>query len=135
MEETQKKEITSFLVHFWYVLVIVVCIGACGGLWHRGNMAKSEAAKLQKQITLNASISETEAQLEAMLQRQKELYPVLQKTWKDLKIANDKLAKTQALLVLIKKDLVRKDVEKLSPEKLSALLNALGYSNKVVGEK
>src|ERR1035437_1779129 len=94
VDEIKAKTVSTFL-HYPYLFIIGIFIIASVFLWNDRQSKTKEIVSLKSSIAIQASIAETTAQLDAMKKRQEELYPVLQKTWDDLKVANDALDKAK----------------------------------------
>ena len=103
-------------------------------LWHSKNETQKELDALKSGITMQQSLEETKSMLDAMRQRQADLYPILEKTWADLKVANTDLENRKRAIKLIERKTIANKVAEMDLDTVSAALAAMGYPNKPVSE-
>jgi septal ring factor EnvC (AmiA/AmiB activator) len=122
-----KFKITIVLI----VVFILNCIG-CLFVWQLYNSKSKELESLKKQINLQQSISETNAKLDDMFKREKDLYPQLVATKNELAANNIKLADIQKAIKLTRKDVIDAEVNKMDLNSISNYLSSRGYPNTII---
>jgi len=118
----------------WYMIVIFVCFVGLLFLWEKNKTNLHEIDELKTLINTEKSIKETEAKLEEMKERERILYPEIQKKQKELRNVDQQIQEERNKLKLIKKERIKHELEKMDEYQLNNYFNELGYPTKIVGD-
>jgi predicted negative regulator of RcsB-dependent stress response len=134
MEEQTKKDITSWAIHFWYVIVILVMGVALLFIWNRWGAQKAENDTLRAGVMMNQTITEIEQRLIEVHNRELE-YEKINIEQGKLKTTLAGLEKQRKELEKKKKETLKNEIEKMDSTALSNTFNSMGIPNTITGSK
>jgi hypothetical protein len=133
--DVSSGNIRKYAIHYWYLVVVFICVGCSIFLWQRSVSKTAELEELKGRINIQKSLDETNAKLNEVLKRENEIYPKLLETKRELTLASEKLSKIQNDIKLIGKDTVKDEVSKMDLNDISVFLNSYGYTNRITSCK
>jgi predicted negative regulator of RcsB-dependent stress response len=130
MEEQTKKDITSWAIHFWYVIVILVMGVALLFIWNRWGAQKAENDTLRAGVMMNQTITEIEQRLIEVHNRELE-YEKINIEQGKLKTTLAGLEKQRKELEKKKKETLKNEIEKMSLQDVNAAFKKIGIDSYV----
>lgn len=127
-----KEKATSYALHYWYVFALAITLSISVLLWNSRENQRRELEALMNRISVSQSLAETNAQLDDMIKREKDLYPALKKTLEDLKKANAELENAKSKIKLVERKEIDSEISKMDSDALSNAFTKLGYPSSVV---
>jgi predicted Holliday junction resolvase-like endonuclease len=127
-----KRKLLRWVIHFWYLVVIVVL--AVVLMLYRQSLLKTKMELENAQVGANLAkeMALTEAKLKEMKDREAELYPELERKTGELNAIQGQIEKERAKLVVVKRQVIAAQVQTMDIDTLSKELNRMGYGNTVV---